>query len=186
MRDDDAAGDVTAGARAGARAAPPARNASQDPQPAEPLAWARSAKGARLPDSVTALPDEWLDWARNEKPGLNVEATAASFIDYWHAATGKGAVKRDWFGTWRNWVRREKVPSNGLSRFTANPNPTWLKPEEIDDAFTEPEPPAFTPEQEARFAAARGDPYLLNGAEQADYRRWLLLQQHSGGNGPTH
>lgn len=33
---------------------------------------------------------------------------ADSFADYWRAKAGSGAVKLDWFATWRNWVRREK------------------------------------------------------------------------------
>jgi hypothetical protein len=38
--------------------------------------------------------------------GCEPDATLECFCDYWHAATGARAVKRDWSATWRMWVRR--------------------------------------------------------------------------------
>lgn len=39
--------------------------------------------------------------------GLNADAVAAQFRDYWHAAPGAKGRKADWAATWRNWCRRE-------------------------------------------------------------------------------
>ncbi len=74
---------------------------------------ARSPKGSRLP-LEWSLPDEYREWS-TAKLGWSAEQSeevAERFADYWHAATGKGATKADWFATWRNWCRREK-PGSG-------------------------------------------------------------------------
>ena len=65
----------------------------------------RVTKSTRLPADWT-LPDDWATWAIQNKPGIDVQETAATFADYWHSEA-KG--KADWFATWRNWVRRQKV-----------------------------------------------------------------------------
>ena len=39
--------------------------------------------------------------------GLNADAVAAQFRDYWHAQPGAKGRKADWDATWRNWCRRE-------------------------------------------------------------------------------
>lgn len=39
--------------------------------------------------------------------GLDGDAIAESFRDYWHAASGSKARKLDWNATWRIWCRRE-------------------------------------------------------------------------------
>lgn len=60
-------------------------------------------RGCRLPADF--VPDH--EWA--EAYGLSpsqVQTEAAKFRDYWNAKAGASAVKLDWPGTWRNWVRQ--------------------------------------------------------------------------------
>ena len=54
-----------------------------------------------------AVPDEWREWARTERPDLDIDAVAALFVDHWH---GTGKAMKDWLATWRVWVRREAAP----------------------------------------------------------------------------
>lgn len=63
-----------------------------------------NGRGTRLPDDWT--PDEA---CRRYAQGLGLEPDRVSedFRDYWHAAAGSKAVKRDWSATWRTWCRRE-------------------------------------------------------------------------------
>lgn len=67
----------------------------------EPL---EGARGARLPDGWQPS-----DADRAFALGLRLDAgrVADGFRDYWHAAAGANARKRDWSATWRNWCRRE-------------------------------------------------------------------------------
>lgn len=67
---------------------------------------ASSKRGSRLPEGW-ALPDDWRAWAETERPGLDIDRTAADFRDYWHARAGPQGVKLDWLATWRLWVRRQ-------------------------------------------------------------------------------
>ena len=64
-------------------------------------------QGTRLPEDWV-LPYEWLEWAERQDPFnlINLNLEGERFRDYWCAKAGKDATKRDWFGTWRNWVRR--------------------------------------------------------------------------------
>jgi hypothetical protein len=39
--------------------------------------------------------------------GLDAGQVRDNFRDWWHAATGARATKRDWPATWRVWCRRE-------------------------------------------------------------------------------
>ncbi len=76
------------------------------------------ARGTRLPDDWT-LPDDWRHWAMQEQPTWtpgHCERVAASFRDYWVAIPGQRGTKRDWFATWRNWVRREGPLKSGAGR----------------------------------------------------------------------
>ncbi|MCZ2328855.1 YdaU family protein [Bartonella sp. F02] len=64
----------------------------------------KSPKGQRLP----------LDWRADIgaaiSEGLSEEQARwqeKKFRDYWHAKSGKDALKVDWQATWRNWFRRE-------------------------------------------------------------------------------
>lgn len=65
-------------------------------------------KGSRL-DQNWVLPALWREWACRVRPTLNVDETADSFKDFWHSKAGKDACKLDWYATWRNWVRNQKI-----------------------------------------------------------------------------
>lgn len=75
-----------------------------------PLAVEKTRRATRLQDDWT-LPEEWASWAREKRPGLDLDDLAESFRDYWHARAGKEGVKLDWYATWRGWVRRERTGS---------------------------------------------------------------------------
>lgn len=48
-------------------------------------------------------------WALEKNPAWtadDVREQAEAFRDYWTAATGQAATKRDWDAAWRNWVRK--------------------------------------------------------------------------------
>jgi hypothetical protein len=64
-------------------------------------------RGSRLA-SNWICPNPWADWARSERPDLNITKVAESFYDYWIAKPGAAGVKLDWQATWRNWVRNQR------------------------------------------------------------------------------
>lgn len=70
-----------------------------------------SPAGSRLPDDWTP-PEDWLAWARSEKPGINALQEADKFRDFWHGKAGKDGRKANWQATWRNWIRNSR-PTNG-------------------------------------------------------------------------
>lgn len=66
--------------------------------------------GTRLPDDWR-LPEEWKAWALEIRPDWTPQGVvreSISFRDYWIAASGSKAVKRNWLATWRTWIRRAK------------------------------------------------------------------------------
>lgn len=71
------------------------------------------ARGTRLPEG-SEFPDEWRQWAIAEGCA-EPERIWPKFHDYWIAQPGQRGVKRDWFATWRNWVRKEieRAPQPG-------------------------------------------------------------------------
>lgn len=58
------------------------------------------------------LPEEWepsdkaKQWTLEKYPHVNAELELEKFRDYWQAASGQNARKRDWNAAWRNWIRR--------------------------------------------------------------------------------
>lgn len=67
-------------------------------------------RGSRLPEDWV-LPREWGEWALSEGwPEQVIREQADRFKDYWISETGQKATKRDWFATWRNWMRNSKSP----------------------------------------------------------------------------
>jgi hypothetical protein len=64
-------------------------------------------KATRLPDDFV-VPDEWKLWAKANRPDLQIQVVADSFVDYWIARGDAGACKTNWLATWRNWVRNAK------------------------------------------------------------------------------
>lgn len=68
----------------------------------------KKEKGTRF--ALDAIPLEWREFCKSERPDLNPDSIFAGFADYW-VASPKG-VKLDWFATWRNWVRNQKANFN--------------------------------------------------------------------------
>lgn len=69
----------------------------------------------------TRLPDDWQPSADERgfasDLGMDPDATASSFRDYWVAVAGAKGRKADWPATWRNWCRRDaerRQPSGAL------------------------------------------------------------------------
>ena len=65
-------------------------------------------RATRLPEDFL-VPDEWKSWAKINRPDLNVNLVAATFVDYWISRADAGAAKTNWLATWRNWVRNSKA-----------------------------------------------------------------------------
>ena len=73
----------------------------------------KQQRGSRLTqDWVLTNPMD--QWAKQERPDLDVRQVAEQFKDYWIAQAGQKGVKLDWDATWRNWIRNTK---------TVKPNP---------------------------------------------------------------
>lgn len=68
----------------------------------------RSPKGSRLPPDWVPPHTLW-DWAKKERPDLNLRQQTERFLDYWTAKPGKDGVKLDWGATWRNWIRNART-----------------------------------------------------------------------------
>ena len=60
-------------------------------------------RGSRL--TITELPDDWKAFAEQEEPDLDPKRLFENFKDYWNGLSGAKAIKMDWKGTWRNFVR---------------------------------------------------------------------------------
>ncbi|CAF26608.1 YdaU family protein [Bartonella quintana] len=75
------------------------------------------------------LPTDWqADICAAISEGLSEEQARwqeKKFRDYWHAKSGKEALKVDWQATWRNWFRREieriKEHQEKLAVFSSHP-----------------------------------------------------------------
>ncbi len=83
------------------------------------------------PRRGTRLPSDWkptLEAAKFARDlGLDVQAVADQFRDYWIARAGAGGVKLDWLATWRNWCRETAVrnanrPKPRVSQFNLPPS----------------------------------------------------------------
>jgi hypothetical protein len=80
----------------------------------------QTARGTRLPADYR-LSESWLLEAKKIRPDLpadQIAAAAESFVSYWSSKPGKDGMKLNWFSTWLNWARKEKLrqhPSGGLS-----------------------------------------------------------------------
>ncbi|WP_198374043.1 DUF1376 domain-containing protein [Neoroseomonas rubea] len=76
----------------------------QKKNPHSPPSEARPPRGTRLPDDWQPSPTD-RDFACSL--GLDADAVAARFRDFWRAKAGQQGVKLDWSATWRNWCRQD-------------------------------------------------------------------------------
>lgn len=91
---------------------------------------AQPKNGEKL--SLWDLPHEWREWVVEERPTLNPERMWPIFRDHYRAAVGNKALSADWFGMWRNWVRRERGTDNDRTTNTTavvgcDPCPDYAK-----------------------------------------------------------
>lgn len=94
-----------------------------------------SPSGSRLaPDWKPSAED--LEFARRERPELDLAAEEAKFRDHWTSTAGAKGRKTDWSATWRNWIRRAEAPraapGQPVAGSTAAPGPQrdWREPTE--------------------------------------------------------
>lgn len=76
-------------------------------------------RATRLPVDFV-LPDEWVDFCRQERQDLNPQKVFAEFKDYWTALPAGKGTKLDWSATWRNWVRRQSAPKQSYAQQAAD------------------------------------------------------------------
>ena len=55
------------------------------------------------------MPEEWDKFCKTERADLKPIEVLNQFKDYWAGIGGQKGAKLDWFATWRNWVRNQKV-----------------------------------------------------------------------------
>jgi len=86
------------------------------------------------PRRGSRLPADWKPSlearAFAQQLGLDVDAVADQFRDYWIARAGAGGVKLDWLATWRNWCRSTaerkgaaQSPRRQFNQFSVSPAP---------------------------------------------------------------
>lgn len=93
------------------------RNASHKPlaisqkEPKSLGAPKRPPTGSRLEDDWSP-PADWVEWAKDERPDLDVILEVDKFRDFWISKPGKDGRKANWKATWRNWIRNARGPVN--------------------------------------------------------------------------
>ena len=63
-------------------------------------------RGARISRDWTPS-EALLAYVLEKAPSVDALDEAETFLNYWLAASGKNAIKRDWDATFRNWVKRQ-------------------------------------------------------------------------------
>jgi hypothetical protein len=72
----------------------------------DPPSKASKAPAAHaIPDDF-ALTEDRSAWAKEHAPAVHAKRETDSFVDYWR---GNGGKKKDWHGTWRNWMRKAQT-----------------------------------------------------------------------------
>lgn len=72
------------------------------------------------------LPEEWREWAQQQRPDLaDLDAVAGNFRDY-HLS--KGTRSASWIAEWRRWINRERAPKAPKSRIQAPQTPPRYAP----------------------------------------------------------
>lgn len=75
-------------------------------------------RATRIPDPFN-VSQTMREWAAAEVPGVDVDRSTRTFVDYWRAESGAKATKRDWIATWRNWLRRDAERTGGGRQSTS-------------------------------------------------------------------
>jgi hypothetical protein len=111
-------------------------NPKEEPKDQEiaPRKRVAAEKGTRIPDGWKRSELD-VAWQRREQiPDAFARPVTAEFVNYWHAASGRNATKRDWSAAWKQWMSRE----------WREKGPRWARDHEGAD-----------PAAEARVAARR-------------------------------
>lgn len=66
-----------------------------------------SIGGSRF--ALTQIPEDWRSFSLKERADLIPEKIFEQFSDYWMAVPGQKGRKSNWFATWRNWIRNQKL-----------------------------------------------------------------------------
>jgi uncharacterized protein YdaU (DUF1376 family) len=90
----------------------PEPNSNPSQTPDSRLQKRAEARATRF--ALTSVPDEWVNFCKQERPDLDPARTFAKFGDYWRGKGGQAGRKLDWLATWRNWVREERGPTGRL------------------------------------------------------------------------
>ncbi len=88
--------------------------------------WSEAYSAAMQTSPDTATVFKWVDANAAQLKKLSkamfAKVEAATFVDHWHAKSGRDATKLDWQATWRNWVRNSrrssKVKTYDIERIT--------------------------------------------------------------------
>jgi uncharacterized protein YdaU (DUF1376 family) len=82
-----------------------------EPEPYKKETKVSQKKRATSLSENWVLPDDFRDWATGEGwPESVVLSEADIFRDYWIGVDDQRGRKKDWFATWRNWMRRSNSP----------------------------------------------------------------------------
>lgn len=87
----------------------------------------KKKNGTRLSEDWVAT-DEYINFALSE--GLSIQqanSQADQFKDYWIARSDKGAIKKDWLATWRNWIRNNKGKINDRNSSYKNTTQNFIE-----------------------------------------------------------
>ena len=90
----------------------------------------RPATATRIPEDFTVTP-EMVAWARSKVPRVDGKSETENFIDYWTAAGGPSARKRDWTAAWRYWMRTADHYAAG------RPQQRKSRTQEVDELFAD-------------------------------------------------
>lgn len=80
----------------------------------KPLKTKTEPRGTRLASDWTA-DDEHIAFCKVERPDLDPLVMQDKFRDYWTGVAGKGGVKLNWLGTWKNFIRSERAPPKTMT-----------------------------------------------------------------------
>lgn len=80
---------------------------SPAPSPSPSPPSNEGVRGSRVPDDFTPTPASHKWGKARGFSEAAIKDLTEEFITYWQAKPGKDAIKLDWQGTWKNWLRRE-------------------------------------------------------------------------------
>lgn len=95
-------------------------NQGKEDQPPSGVGAHTRATATRIPDDFDPT-DAMVAWAREKTPLVGRHETD-QFRDYWAAADGRTARKRDWVAAWRVWMRKAQTDAEQRNTRTSTKN----------------------------------------------------------------